>query len=162
MGKNQSAFAKLSRAKVHCEQLDTEVTAYRNRDPFAFPHTVSDHAFDESQAVITFHVQVKEEIPSHWGLIVGDILTNLRAALDHVIFGHAAARAEAGGSPLTAKQEKELNFPIITVAGDWPNHQARLAPFVDSAALAVIERRQPFNQPHQVPPDWEPLAHSIP
>jgi hypothetical protein len=154
----ESAFAKLSRAKVHWDQLDTEVKAFRDRDPFDFPHTVSDHMFDESLAVIIFRVQVKEEMPSHWGLIVGDILTNLRAALDHVIFGHAAARAEAGGSPLTARQEKELNFPIISVAGDWPNRQARLTPFVDPAVLAVIERWQPFNQLHQVAPDWEPLA----
>jgi hypothetical protein len=52
----ESAFAKLSRAKVHWDQLDTEVKAFRDRDPFDFPHTVSDHMFDESLAVITFRV----------------------------------------------------------------------------------------------------------
>ncbi|QNJ91530.1 hypothetical protein HZU40_09645 [Mycolicibacterium fluoranthenivorans] len=152
-----SSFAKLGRAQLHFDQLDAEVKAYRARDPFEWPHKLSYHLFDESLAVITYKIHIKEQMPATWGLVVGDILTNLRAALDHAIFGHAAARAEVAGTPLTTAQERNLNFPVITIANDWPNQRNRLAPLLDPAVLAVVENWQPFNQ-QQVPADWHQLA----
>jgi hypothetical protein len=152
-----SAFAELSRAKVHLDQLEADIRAFRAREPFDWPYSVSDHMLDESLAVVTFRVHVKEEMPNTWGLMIGDILSNLRATLDHAVYGHAAARADAAGTPLTNRQEKELNFPITTVAADWPNHRARLSPFMDAQVIGVIENWQPFNQ-QQVAADWHPLA----
>jgi hypothetical protein len=152
-----SAVAKLGRAQAHRDQLETEIRAFRAREPFDWPYKLSDHMFDPSLAVITYRIHIKEEMPSTWGLVIGDVLTNLRAALDHAVFGHAAACADAAGTPLTNRQEKDLNFPIVTIATDWPNQQGRLALLVDPAVLAVIEKWQPFNQ-QEVPPDWHPLA----
>lgn len=152
IGLMESAFAKLSRAKVHRDQLDADVKAFRAREPHEWKPEVSDHLFEPSLAVVKFRVRIKEETPSTWGLIVGDILTNLRAALDHAVYGHAAGR-----QALTAKQEKELNYPIIPIATDWPNRRNQLAPFIDPSVLNVIEQSQPF-QSTQVPPDWHSLA----
>ena len=73
-----------------------------------------DNPGDPSQAVITYGLKVKEEPSSEWGLIVGDILTNLRAALDHAVYGHAAARQQ-----LTQAQERKLQFPILTNSDQW-------------------------------------------
>jgi hypothetical protein len=108
--------------------------------------------FDPSLAVAKFRVHVKEEMPDTWPLIVGDVLTNLRAALDHAVFGHASAR-----QTLTRAQERALNYPIITIATDWPNARNKLVPFVDPNVLNVIEQSQPF-QSTQGAPDWHSLA----
>jgi hypothetical protein len=62
-----SAFAKLDRAKVHRDQLDQEVKAFRDRDPLEFPHTVADHLFDESLVVVTFRVQISVNRPGESG-----------------------------------------------------------------------------------------------
>ncbi len=148
----ESAFAKLSRAKVHRDTLRTDVEAYRARDPHDWVLRQTDHLFDPSRAVLRVVVKVKEQKPDNWGLIVGDILTNLRAALDHAVYEHAAGRVT-----LTPKQEKDLNYPIITIPTDWPNQRARLTPFVDSAVLQVIEDSQPFKATKGLA-DWHALA----
>jgi hypothetical protein len=75
----QSAYAKLGRAKVHQDQLHAEVMAFRAREPHEWKAEAVDHMFDPSLAVAKFRVHVKEEIPDTWPLIVGDVLTNLRA-----------------------------------------------------------------------------------
>jgi hypothetical protein len=146
----QSAFAKLGRAKVHRDVLDADVEAYRDREPHDFTYKTSNHLFDESQALLTYRLRVKEEPPSDWGLIVGDILTNLRAALDHAVFGHADRRMV-----LTPRQEKELNYPIIPISTDWPSHRNRLTQLMDPNVLNVIEQSQPY---HDATPGEYPLA----
>jgi hypothetical protein len=99
-----------------------------------------------------FVIQVNEEMPDDWGLIFGDILSNLRAALDHAVYNHAMAR-----QPLTPRQEKSMNYPVVMDETDWPRAQTSLAQFVDPAVLNVIYLTQPFQQPiggaH-----WHPLA----
>ncbi|MGV0796229.1 hypothetical protein ABQF26_04645 [Mycolicibacterium elephantis] len=146
----QSAFAKLARAKVHLDQLDTDVKAFRAREPHDWTLSAVDHLFDPSLAVVKVHVRVKEQTPDTWPLIVGDVLTNLRAALDHAVYGHASSRRA-----LTPAQEKSLNYPIITIATDWPNHRNRLAQFLDTNVLNVIEDSQPFKAGD---PNWHSLA----
>jgi hypothetical protein len=163
-----SAYAKFARAKVHRDLLDADVQAFRDRDPHDFPYSTSDHLFDPSLMVITYRMQVKEEPPSTWGLIVGDILTNLRASLDHAVYGHAAAR-----NRLTEAQEKRLQFPILCDPDQWLGTPAiaatattpakdkvdsahkKLKPFLDPAVLNVIEQSQPY---HHTPPGQDPLA----
>lgn len=151
----QSAFAKLARAKIHNSQLDADVNAFRAREPHVWKLQVSDHLFDPSLAVVKFAVHIREPMPDDWALIVGDILTNLRAALDHAVFGHAAARQS-----LTPKQEKWLSYPIITTKSDWSdwlNQLQKKAITVEPNVLTVIENSQPFNAT-AFPPDWHPLA----
>jgi hypothetical protein len=62
----QSAFAKLGRAKVHRDVLDADVEAYRDREPHDFTYKTLDHLFDESQALLTYRLRMKEEPPSDW------------------------------------------------------------------------------------------------
>ncbi|WP_406230578.1 hypothetical protein [Nocardia sp. NBC_01009] len=63
-----------------------------------------------------YTVRVREPIPEDWPLMVGDVLTNLRAALDHSVYGHAESRNQ-----LTDKQRKALCFPIIEKVETWDN-----------------------------------------
>ena len=80
-----SAFAKLGRAKVHRDQLKDEVMAYREREPHGFEGRQTFDRADPNESTLTMTVHINEEMPDTWGLIIGDVLTNLRAALDHAV-----------------------------------------------------------------------------
>jgi hypothetical protein len=160
--------AELSRAKVHRDVLDADVKAFRDREPHDWISSLSDHPSNPSLAVVTFRIKVKEESPSEWGLIVGDILTNLRAALDHAVVGHAAGRQH-----LTEEEERKLNFPILLNSDQWLGAPAvhatpttpakkkvdsarkKLVNYLDTAVLDVIEKYQPYQH---TPPGEHGLA----
>jgi hypothetical protein len=165
-----SAYAKLNRAKGHRDQLVREMKAFEVNDPF-------DWIFDEvaspdprfARLAVTIHN--KTPTPSSWGLIVGDILTNLRAALDHALFGHASSRKK-----LTEDEERRLQYPIVTSRENWfgapavpatattarkkkiDSKRDQLAPWVDADVLDAIERTQPFSVPKVPDPSLESLA----
>jgi hypothetical protein len=168
-----SAFAKVGRAKVHRDQLNDEVMAYRARDPHEFP---SDQMFDRpdsNESTLTVRVHIKEEMPDTWGLIIGDVLTNLRATLDHAVFGHAAARTQ-----LTEDEETKLQYPVLQESDQWLGAPAvpatalspktpkvegtkkKLDPFLDVGVLDVIEQSQPY---HSADPDryWLTVLNAL-
>lgn len=114
--------------------------AYRSREPLEWEWQTADHALDPSLAVVKFIVHLKEMLPSEdWGLIVGDILTNLRAALDHTVYGHIDCKGL-----ITGANRSLLYFPVAQHPNEWPSKQTQLAPLIDSAVLAVIEQHQPY------------------
>lgn len=149
----QSAFAKLARAKMHRDALKADVEAFRAREPHDWVIQQSSYRDPDDRLTFSIVVAVKEEKPDHWGLAVGDVLTNLRAALDHSVFGHAAAR-----NSLTPQQEKSMQFPILTDPTKWSGAHARLAPLLDPDVLKVIGECQPFHHQQNGGPDWHPLA----
>ena len=115
-------------------------------------------------------VRVTQALPSEWSLIIGDILTNLRAALDHALFSHATSRRR-----LTEDEEKRLQYPIVTERENWfgaaavpatattprqpriESKRDKLALFVNTKVLDVIEKSQPFNN-KRMPAQSDPLA----
>ncbi|MDI9907988.1 hypothetical protein [Rhodococcus sp. IEGM 1406] len=137
----KSAYQKLERAKQHLALLDASITAFRALDAYEFVPKEGEPPQDKRLAVIEYHVKVKSELPDSWGVIVGDILTNLRAALDHSVFGHAADR-----NALSPKHVKAMSFPILTdpVKG-FAGPTKTLGALVDPTVLAVVESRQPYN-----------------
>lgn len=147
----ESAFAKLGRAQEHFAALENETEAFRARDTHTFAQEVSDYALDPAIKVVTRRVHINEAPPNSWSLIIGDILTNLRAALDHAVYGHAAARQS-----LTADDERRINFPIVLDREKWPRARRNLTPLVDPAVLNSIELSQPFN--HRIDPQIAPLT----
>ncbi|MCV7193133.1 hypothetical protein [Mycolicibacterium brumae] len=150
----QSSFDKLRRAKVHRDALRADVEAFRAREPHDWVMRQSDHLFDPTLSIVRVVIQVKEEMPDYWGLIFGDILTNLRAALDHAVYSHAVARVA-----LTPRQERQLHYPIITDPTKWPSAQTALSSLIDPAVLTVIDQCQPFRHSAQDGgPDWHPLT----
>lgn len=86
--------------------------------------------------------RVKEvsEFPVEWGLVIGDVLHNYRSALDA-----AAWKLVTLGTTPKPTDPKQVMFPIYkTTRGFHANINRRL-PGVSTAALAVVERRQPYN-----------------
>lgn len=147
-----SAFAKLERAKVHFAALQCDVDEYKARKPIGFEYRHARGLIDTDLTIVRVIARVKEPIPEYWSLYVGDILTNLRAALDHAVFGHAARRKD-----LDERQEATLSFPIKTSLGEWRRMRKRLELLVAPDVLDSMEEVQPFTDPDGFP-DRHPLA----
>jgi hypothetical protein len=58
------------------------------------------------------------EMPTRWGLLVGDIANNLRASLDHLAWS-LVSRGRTPPAALTTPQQGSIYFPITTTREDF-------------------------------------------
>lgn len=93
----RSAWAKWARGVEHQQVLartsrEWAQTGERNR------YQRCDNAADRDDEVVRMHWHLAEAapIPERWGVLLGDVLTNLRAALDHAMW---AAVCQHSGPP---------------------------------------------------------------
>jgi len=129
----ESSRAKLARADEHLVDLDDEIAAYLATEPFKLVLNVQPQ--DERIVLVEFHVA--EQPPARFGLLVGDCVGNLRAALDHAICDIVML----GGESCDRTQ-----FPIVDVqkvSGGAPKPLYVGAKVADEL-LVAIEQLQPF------------------
>ncbi len=146
----RDAFLKLNRARLHQSTLEAEIELFQQRGPCRWSYVASDNQLDRSTVTIEVIAEVREKTPAGWGLIVGDILTNLRASLDHAVFAVAAGRAQ-----LSNTDERALMFPIATDEAHWIRSSAKIAPHLARAVMNVVSESQPFRTTE---PGTNPLA----
>jgi len=155
----ESALAKLRRAQSHLADLRASVDRYRaaGLDNELTHRMMYPYGDRDPRAVVILRLELRA--PSEWSPIMGDILTNLRAALDHAIYAHGVGRKK-----LNSGQRKNLYHPINLVSAEWDSVPAgisrdgigqpakigvreKLRDLLAPAVLDVIERNQPFNDP---------------
>jgi hypothetical protein len=140
-------IAKLDRADEHLEALSAETLAFLRTHPFELRGEVNKDAGRYS-----VRIRLKERPPARLGLIVGDAVHNLRAALDHL----ATNLAILGGAQGTGQNQ----FPILR---DRPSSQKARARWdsmlsnVPPPARAAIDQCQPYSRP----PGVELAKHSL-
>lgn len=120
---------KVERAKKHIADLDSEITSYLSRKPFAL-------RLKEQAAQCAWIIETKIPIPLQFSLVLGDAIHNMRAALDLLIFemiGDKAASAEAVFFPFC----KDGKSYVSTVTG----RQIQLA---GKNVLAAINTLEPY------------------
>jgi hypothetical protein len=131
--------AKLDWAEKHLNALSEEMRGFMEREGETF--TVE---YDATENAHLVRVEEKREIPREWGLALGDVVHNIRSALDHLVYqlvGLAQAKAH------TSHQ-----FPIVDHPNDWmgkvvdPPLQGRRGQldFIDPGLVAMIEALQPY------------------
>ena len=85
-----------------------------------------------------------------WGLIIGDIVSNLRASLDHITWALAMQYVveEKGTLKLTPKQERAIAFPLLDDPADWPLQGGKGSALesVIPRAYDEIKRFQPYSR----------------
>lgn len=133
---------KLRRAEEHIRDLNLRITDYLARRPYR----VSEDLYTQP-GEYNLRLKVLEWPPHEWGPLIGDVLTNLRAALDHAVYDLTIAKT---GKPL-----KGTGFPILGEPSAWDALDARGKPRQSSGtgllrgvhemAMAEIERMQPYN-----------------
>ena len=141
-----SANAKLNRANEHLQLLIGEIESFRNRET----HTVTRHDYAERRpdAVVSeWVVKVVEPPPERWSAVLGDLIHNLRSALDHIVWGLS------GPNPT---YPKAVSFPVFQTRAEFNRQTGRSLADVSVPARAEIEALQPYNNT-DYPVDLHPL-----
>ncbi len=146
-----SARAKLARAAEHNTELHRLVEEFRDKDAYAFTITQRDDPFDHAIVRAEYKVRVRKEPPAdQWAVVLGDLLTNLRAVLDHAIYAHVVARKS-----ITADQAQAVKFPVCDTAQKWRSWAGtQLATqWISSEFRDAIESVQPVSATGSAPQD---------
>jgi hypothetical protein len=124
---------KFARAQDHLYALTTLVVGFLATEPYAAVEEVEDK---DGGRVITHRGVIREKPPADWSPVVGDCLNNLRASLDHLVWGLAGERGNKTAFPLFSNPDR---YCALTTA----NHLK----FVSAKARARIELLQPYLHP---------------
>ncbi len=136
---------KLDRAHTHARELVGMINAYVERS--GHTRLVRDE-YVSSPTWHAFKIVLREQPPlANWGVRLGEIVHDLRSALDNIMWV-----ADPG-------RDSQTMFPILSKRGDWNqdrwrNINRRLRDM--GPVLTVIKHVQPYHRRHA--PDFEPLA----
>jgi hypothetical protein len=110
------------------------------------PYSLIDHT-NTDLTRYSIILRVEKEPPLHkWSLIAGDIVHNLRCALDHYIY--AIAIYESGQE--IPPNERQLMFPICDTSEKFRESDRRRLKTLSQPVRAAIESMQPYNRPHEI------------
>lgn len=143
---------KLSWAQRHIERLELPINEFRDRHPYRTRKVV------QGQRRGKWIVEFTEKADPDWSLMVGDILYNLRATLDHLA---CALNPSSQRSHVMFPIVRERIWEIPYVEGErreltdarqkWDSSTRRM----DPRAVTVIKRLQPTSDDH------EPFFHML-
>lgn len=132
--------AKIDRAIEHLEALHRETQAFRNSEAYAVTGK-----FESGRSSYVFRLHVLQRPPLRWGVMIGEIVHNLRSALDQLVWQLVKLNGRTPGKwnyfPIIGKR------PQAGFAGIARGQGKRRGPLwgVSDEALACIERLQPYH-----------------
>jgi len=135
MGRLENARAKVARAQEHVAALDLICTDFLSTQPFA---TVG--KFDPDSRRYSIHLKVREAPPLRLSTILGDLLFDLRSALDNAGYELAVLHSQQDPPP----DEAGIEFPIFIDRPPFEVRTKRRLGALSSEAQACIKRLQPF------------------
>ncbi|BCW89951.1 hypothetical protein sos41_31190 [Alphaproteobacteria bacterium SO-S41] len=121
---------KIDRAKDHARELEREIEAFLQRDPYRVMLLTDQHGNQ------TLACDVKELVPSKWGLIAGDALHNARASLD--LLANVLVERDGGRSG-------DASFPISNTSDVFQKAAPKSLRGASDTTVRKIEELQPFN-----------------
>jgi hypothetical protein len=92
-------------------------------------------------ATYMFVVDEPPALPGHWSVTTGEVIYNLRSALDHAAFELSVI---GRGRDLTRQEAGASQFPLYTISNDFEKGAPKRLPGVGSDLVALIERVQPY------------------
>jgi hypothetical protein len=130
-----SCRAKLARAEQVWNELGARLIDFLAQEPYRHEGTFD---ADAEEWVVSFRVLA--EPPSEWGVLVGDVVHNLRSALDHLAWQLVLLN--------NAEPGRRTQFPIFSDGAAYrAQGEAVQAAGMSDADKALIEEFQPFRQP---------------
>jgi hypothetical protein len=125
---------KIKRAKEHIGNLEAEIEAFLKRSPYQI---VPENDYQAGK--ILYRARIPDEPPLRLGAIAGDILHNLRSALD--ILWRNVWYPDGGG-----RTNRSIAFPIFDTANDletrYPRHGLKKRSL--QAAVSLIYAIKPY------------------
>ena len=138
----ESARVKLNRAREHAQMLQAEQKVYfkGERQPFSSRLELDPDHGDRILGI----VDTVEDPPAFFSAILGDAISNLRSALDHIawqLFKH-------GRTPdLKPGQERRVQFPICDTVTEFDAEIGTRIPGIDTTVHeSVVRRYQPYSR----------------
>jgi hypothetical protein len=136
--------AKLTRAAQQSRHLIEHCEAFQASQPVQF-----ETVWDGDAHIIYVRGRFP---PPYLGLILGEVVHDLRSALDQVAW--ALAEQHAGTALENRKVARAISFPIASTEQAFNSHPAM--PYFDPEAWSVMEPMQPFK--NEKTPRVNPLA----
>lgn len=127
--------AKITRAGDHLQTLDTESRRFVEEHEYIFVHS-TDPDTREHVIVVRSIRQPPVLPPIRLGVLVGDVLHNLRSALDHLVWQLAIIG--------TGPAERRNQFPIFDDPEMFKQRRERYLHGVSQKHRARIEAYQPY------------------
>ncbi|HXG23244.1 MAG TPA: hypothetical protein VNJ09_01720 [Chthonomonadales bacterium] len=142
---------KLIRADEHLQVLNGEIANFLRTHPYEVVRQQN-----VPRGYLSAKVAYRHAPPDRLLMLIGDVLYNLRSALDHLAWSLAGTHADIHTEfPIFMDSSK---FSAIEKNG-IPKHGSGLKKMHDMPAPAqtIIESLQPYNRPHRLPQEIEPL-----
>jgi len=134
---SRSHQIKFQRAQDHLKQLEGRIAEWQKQ----VGTSIFGELDPEDARFQIFYFQNDPVSDEKLSAIIGDVVQNLRASLDH-LFSELATGFKG---PLTKKQERSARFPIHLSEAELRAGSPDLLGLVGSEAGAVIQRLQPYS-----------------
>lgn len=149
-GVEPESWRRVFHARQYLTALASEVDAYRESHQNAALRREDNADSDTDRYVrLRYYFDLPQEIPCSWGFVVGDVVHNLQAALDNLIWSLAVANS---GHP--PPNERSLAFPAFLDADEFDRVTAKSLVALHPFAVAQVKALQPFHDSH---PTLNPL-----
>lgn len=144
----RSAWLKWARAVEHQRSLAAATRQRDHMSGYRFERT--DNLGDRTDPLVRMHwrLRISEPYPERWGVLLGDAVTNLRAALDHAFWAAVAAHSGPPSNPAS------VSFPICRTTASYRRPAKELRPLVAPQIWTIVDSLQPFH--------GGPLTHTAP
>jgi hypothetical protein len=134
------ARVKIDRARALRRDLHESMKAYLSTDWYAIEPQI-----DPTENLALAVIRIKRPVDPTWSVMVGDIVHNLRSALDYLI--HELVKVETGSHPPPAPKGK-TQFPICLSPEHFDKASTAMLEGVGDEARALIRSHQPFATGH--------------
>jgi hypothetical protein len=123
--------AKVERAKQHLRDLEVAHDRFFNSNPYRI-----EREYDSQTGHNIYRVFDIQTPPAEIGLLAGDVIHNLRSALDHLAY----QLVQVNG----ATHSKQTAFPIWDSASDYKAQRARRVKGMAQSAIDAIDASEPY------------------
>lgn len=131
------ARVRLGRAKANCQRLKNDIITFGRKHPNAYRALIE----QDGKGNCRVAARITERPPTEWGLAVGDLLVDLRCALDYAVY---ALAIEHSGEPVPTWAHR-LEFPITITETRWGEAIRRHSlDGLNDAAIEFIKSVQPW------------------
>lgn len=144
--------AKLARAIEHLEPLEHQCERFLKTKPYSVSAE-----FEPAAREYIVRFRIRKAMPLATAVIVGEVIHDLRSALEHVVWSLAATRAVNVAAPWEPRTRERIAFPVAKTGDAFNNASVR--PFIGDEAMEVLSEFQPFTRWKEAEIAAHPLAH---
>ena len=127
---------KIEQANKHIEELERATSVFHDATPP--PYEIY---FEDSPKKLerTYRIRVHKKIPLEISALIGDVLHNLRSALDHLAWHLVTSRSiEPKATP------SHIYFPIFETAQKYHANKMRKIQGMTKEAIQIIDAIEPY------------------